>query len=86
MDIMHSADIFDNLVKVRKQIEVSCLYFDYSLILLWDIYKIEKLDEDFMRRIKGNFLNALNMVDSGLSFIYPSVGFENILTLFRSNI
>lgn len=86
MDIMHSADIFDNLVKVRKQIEVGCLYFDYSLILLWDIYKIEKLDEDFMRKIKGNFLDALNMVDSGLSAIYPTIGFENILSLFRTNI
>lgn len=86
MDIMHSADIFDNLVKVRKQIEVSCLYFDYSLILLWDIYKIEKLDEDFMRKIKGNFLDVLNMADSGLSAIYPTVGFENILSLFRSNV
>ena len=86
MDIMHSADIFDNLVKVRKQIEVSCLYFDYSLILLWDIYKIEKLDEDFMRKIKGNFLDVLNMADSGLSAIYPTVGFENILSLFRNNV
>lgn len=86
MDIMHSADIFDNLVKVRKQIETGCLYFDYSLILLWDIYKIEKLDEDFMRKIKGNFLDILNMVDSGLSAIYPSIGFENILSLYRNNI
>ena len=86
MDIMHSADIFDNLVKVRKQIEISCLYFDYSLILLWDIYKIEKLDEDFMVKIKGNFLDVLNMVDSGLSAICPTIGFENILSLFRNNI
>lgn len=86
MDIMHSADIFDNLVKVRKQIEVGCPYFDYSLILLWDIYKIEKLDEDFMRKIKGNFLDVINMADTGLSAIYPTIGFENILNFFRSNI
>lgn len=86
MDIMHSADIFDNLVKVRKQIEVGCLYFDYSLILLWDIYKIEKLDEDFMRKIKGNFLDILNMADSGLSVICPTIGFENILSVFRRSI
>ena len=86
MDIMHSADIFDNLVKVRKQIEASCLYFDYSLILLWDIYKIEKLDEDFMRRIKGNFLDILNMTESGLSVVCPTIGFENILSVFRGNI
>lgn len=86
MDIMHSADIFDNLVKVRKQIGVSCLYFDYSLILLWDIYKIEKLDEDFMRKIKGNFLDMLNIADSGLSVIFPTIGFENILSIFRGNL
>ncbi len=86
MDIMHSADIFDNLVKVRKQISVGCLYFDYSLILLWDVYKIEKLDEDFMRIIKGNFLDILNMADAGLSTIYPTIGLENILSIFRTNI
>lgn len=86
MDIMHSSDIFDNLVKVRKQIEMGCLYFDYSLILLWDIYKIEKLDEDFMRKIKGSFLDVLNMMDSGLSAICPTIGFENILSFFRSNV
>lgn len=86
MDIMHSADIFDNLVKVRKQIETGCLYFDYSLILLWDIYKIEKLDEDFMRKIKGNFLDILNIADSSLSTIYPAIGFENILSIFRRRV
>lgn len=86
MDIMHSTDIFDNLVKVRKQIKVSCPYFDYSLILLWDIYKIEKLDEDFMIKIKGNYLDLLNIADSGLSAICPTIGFENILSIFRSNI
>lgn len=86
MDIMHSADIFDNLVKVRKQIESSCLYFDYALILLWDIYKIEKLDDSFMRIVKGNFLEILNMADTGLSTIIPTLGFENILNVFRNSI
>lgn len=86
MDIMHSTDIFDNLVKVRKQIDVGCLYFDYSLILLWDIYKIEKLNEDFMRKIKGNFLDILNIADSSLSVVCPTIGFENILNIFRSNL
>lgn len=86
MDIMNSADIFDNLVKVRKQLKENCLYFDYALIMLWDVYRIGKLDEDFMRRIKGNVLSVLNMIDSGLSSIYPTLGFENVLNLFRTNI
>ncbi|MDC7291905.1 hypothetical protein NXH76_29495 [Blautia schinkii] len=86
MDIMHSADIFDNLVKVRKQIETSCLYFDYALILLWDVYKIEKLDESFMRIIKGGFLDLLNMIDSGLSSNFPTLGIENVLNVFRNNV
>ena len=86
MDIMHSADIFDNLVKMRKQIGVSCLYFDYALILLWDVYKIEKLDESFMTIIKGNFLDILNITESGISAIIPTLGLENIQSLYRNNI
>lgn len=86
MEIMHSAEIFDNLIKVRKQIASNCYYFDYALLMLWDIYKIERVDDDFMHVIKGNFLTMLNMTENLLSNCLISPGFENVLSLIRKNI
>lgn len=88
MDIMHSAETFDNLVKVRKQIDGQCFYFDYALLLLWDIYKIETLDDDFMKKIKGNFQDILNIIENTGSMLYPyiGIGIDNVLNLVRKNI
>lgn len=86
MEIMHSAEIFENLVKVRKQITSKCYYFDYALLMLWDIYKIEKIDDDFMHVIKGNFLDVLNMLDSMHPDFIISPGFGNVLSLVRKEI
>lgn len=86
MDIMHSAETFENLIKVRKQINYSCVYFDYALLLLWDLYKTEKIDDEFIYKIKGNFLDILNSIESLASYWVPTPGFSNILSLVRRNV
>lgn len=86
MEIMKSSDVLDNLIKIRKQLNVSCLYFDYALLLMWQIYRNERLDDDFMHTLQDDVVNAITLITNGVSFVIPNLGFENLLNLYRQKL
>ncbi|MCI8404424.1 MAG: hypothetical protein HFE49_05930 [Clostridia bacterium] len=80
MEIMNSSEMFENLIKLRKQINKKCYYFDYAILLLWDELRIDKENIEFMNLIKTEFLDLINIADS---YIPYTPGIENIINIIN---
>lgn len=57
---INKQQMLHNLVKIRRSFNESCTVFDYALLNYWDKSGcIEKLDDEFMYKIRGNFLGGI---------------------------
>lgn len=79
--------ILRNLIQLRRAFQDSCTVFDYALMTYWDKAGcIEQLDNEFMYKIRSNFLAGLadTVVGTGLNAFPGSPGIPSINDIFES--
>lgn len=58
-EIEKRSDKISNLYQIRKQIQYSCPFFDYALLLYWEMTNPTVLNDSFMQLFQNGFFQTL---------------------------
>ena len=91
-EIQENSQMLYSLIKIRKAFNHSCPIFDYALLYYWDIERIDRLNDDFLRLLKNDLISAytdlgLDFASFILDFFVPSFGdLQNVINSFYTKI
>lgn len=79
--LSNQTDLLDVLLRIRRQIPQHCLFFDYTLLLIWDHLRIDTLDNHYLGEIKDGLISiVLRWIDVAATTLLPiPITSENII-------
>ncbi len=84
-EIQENNQILYSLIKIRKAFNHPCPVFDYAILYYWNLERIERLNDEFVKLLKGDIFSAytdvgITIASSLFEFIALSFGdVQNII-------